>query len=181
MWIGKDPMLIQWIAKTLIRLCGFASGFVFSFDADAITYILHACSALFCHHSRLSLSRLRLSRITTYLEVKIWSLYWHGNLTTGYKILWKRGEIALLRSNFASFPLHFQYISNFRSQIPYSFVKCGCSIYFFSSLQIRYVTIWISRIILQSTMDFEITRVDCICSWPLLLVQAHYENTAIQT
>ena len=45
-------------------------------------------------YSRLSLSRLRLSRITAYLEVKIWSLFKHENLTTGNKILWKRGEIA---------------------------------------------------------------------------------------
>ena len=35
------------------------------------------------------------------------------------------------RSNFSSFPQYFQYISNFRSQITYTFVKCGCSIYFF--------------------------------------------------
>ena len=40
-------------------------------------------------------------------------------------------EKLLLRSNFTSFPQYFQYISNFRSQITYSFVKCGCSIYFF--------------------------------------------------
>ena len=37
-----------------------------------------------------------------YLEVKIWSLLWHGNLKTGIKILWKRGEIA-------PFPQYFQY------------------------------------------------------------------------
>ena len=40
------------------------------------------------------LSRHRLSRITAYLEMKIWSLFKHENLTTGNKILWKRGEIA---------------------------------------------------------------------------------------
>ena len=45
-------------------------------------------------YSRLSLSRLRLSRITAYLEEKIWSLLLHRNLKSGYKILWKRGEIA---------------------------------------------------------------------------------------
>ena len=41
--------------------------------------------------------------------------------------MWKRGE------NFSSFPHYFiyVYISNFRSQITYSFVKCGCSIYCF--------------------------------------------------
>ena len=45
-------------------------------------------------YSRLSLSRPRLSRIIAYLEVIIWSLPKHENLTTGTKILWKRGEIA---------------------------------------------------------------------------------------
>ena len=44
--------------------------------------------------SWLSLSRPHLSRITAYLKVKIWSLPKHKNLTTGKKILWKRGEIA---------------------------------------------------------------------------------------
>ena len=47
------------------------------------------------------------------------------NLITGNKILWKRGEI------FSSFPQCFQYISNFKSPITYTYVKCGCSIYFF--------------------------------------------------
>ena len=41
-----------------------------------------------------SLAWPRLSRIPAYLEVKIWSLPKHENLTTGKKILWKRGEIA---------------------------------------------------------------------------------------
>ena len=45
-------------------------------------------------YSQLSLSRLRLSRITAYLEEKIWSLFQHRNLKPGYKILSKRGEIA---------------------------------------------------------------------------------------
>ena len=42
----------------------------------------------------LHVSRLRLSRITAYLEVKIWSRLKYENLTTGDKILWKRGKIA---------------------------------------------------------------------------------------
>ena len=79
-------------------------------------------------YSQLSLSRLRLSRITAYLEMKIWSLFQHVNLTTGNKILRKRGEIA---PNFYSFPQYFQCISKFRIQITYLFVKCGCLIYFF--------------------------------------------------
>ena len=45
-------------------------------------------------YSQLSLSRLRLSRITAYLEEKIWSLLKHRSLKSDYKILWKRGEIA---------------------------------------------------------------------------------------
>ena len=40
-------------------------------------------------------------------------------------------EKLLLRSNFSSFPQYFQYISNFKSPITYTFVKCGCSIYCF--------------------------------------------------
>ena len=80
-------------------------------------------------YSWLSLSRPRLSWITAYLEVKIWSLPKDENLTTGNKILWKRGEIT--PSNFPSFSQHFQYISNFKNPITYTFVKCGCSIYFF--------------------------------------------------
>ena len=45
-------------------------------------------------YSRLSLSRVRLSRIIAYFEMKILSLFQHGNLTTGNEILWIRGEIA---------------------------------------------------------------------------------------
>ena len=56
------------------------------------------------------------------------SLPKHENLTTGKKILWKRGEIA---PNFSSFPQYFQYISNSKSPIIYIFVKYGCSNYFF--------------------------------------------------
>ena len=81
-------------------------------------------------YSRLSLSRLRLSRITAYLEVKIRSLLKHENITTGNKILWKRGEIAP-KEQFLLFTTIYLIISNFRTQIAYSFVKCGCSIYFF--------------------------------------------------
>ena len=106
-------------------------------------------------YSWLSLSRSRLSRITAYLEVKIWSLPKDENLATGNKILWKR-------SNFSSFPQYFQYISNFKSRITYTFVKCGCSIYFSSILQFWYVEVRISRSISESPLEFEITRVESI-------------------
>ena len=48
-----------------------------------------------------------LFRITAYLEVKIWSLFSHETMTTGNKIMWKRGEIA---PNFSSFSHYFIYI-----------------------------------------------------------------------
>ena len=69
-------------------------------------------------YSWLSLSRPRLSRITAYLEVKIWSLPKHENLTTGEKYCGKEDKL-LFRSNFSSFPQYFQYISDFKSPITY--------------------------------------------------------------
>ena len=82
-------------------------------------------------YSRLSLSRLCLSRITAYLEEKIWSLYKHRNLTSGYKILWERGEI-VPEEQFLPFPTIFsRNISNYRSLIAYSFAKFGCAICIF--------------------------------------------------
>ena len=81
-------------------------------------------------YSRTSLSRTRLFWITAYLEVKIWSLFLHETMTTGKKIMWKRGEIAPKEQFLLFSTLFYIYISNFRSQITYSFVKWGCSIYF---------------------------------------------------
>ena len=70
------------------------------------------CDRSYYLYSRLSLSRLRLSRITDYLEEKIWSLFKHGNLTSANKILWIRGEIAH-QEQFLPFPTIFSiYISN---------------------------------------------------------------------
>ena len=57
-----------------------------------------------------SLSRPGLSRITAYLEVKVWSLPKYANLTTCKKYCGKEEKL-LLRSNFSSFPQYFQYIS----------------------------------------------------------------------
>ena len=65
-----------------------------------------------------------------YLEVEIWSLPKHENLTTGKKYCGKEEKL-LLRSNFSSFPQYFQYICNFKSPITHIFVKCGCLNYFF--------------------------------------------------
>ena len=73
-------------------------------------------------YSWLSLSQPRLSRITAYLKVKIWSLPKHENLTTGNKYYGKEEKL-LLKSNFSSFPQYFQCISNFKSPITYIFRK----------------------------------------------------------
>ena len=51
----------------------------------------------------LSLYRPRLSRITAYLEVKIWSLPKHENLTTDKKYCGKEEKLP----NFSSFPQNF--------------------------------------------------------------------------
>ena len=76
--------------------------------------------------------------------------------------MWKRGEIAP-KEQFLLFPtLFYIYISNFRSQITYSFVKYGCSIYCFPHSQLWYVEVRISRSVSVSPLKFEIMRVDCI-------------------
>ena len=71
------------------------------------------------NYSWLSLSQTRLSRITAYLDMKIWSLPKHEHLTTGKKYC-RKEEKLLLRSNFSSFPQYFQYISNFKNLITYT-------------------------------------------------------------
>ena len=56
--------------------------------------------------------------MSAYLEVKIWSLPKHENLTT-CKIYCGKEKQLLLRSNFSSFRQYFQYISNFKSNYTY--------------------------------------------------------------
>ena len=129
-------------------------------------------------YSRLSLSRLRLSRITAYLEVKIWSLFKHGNLTTDNKIWWKRGKIApqkqfLLFSTIFSIYLKLQ-------ESNYMFIRF-VSIYFFSILKIWYVEVWIYRSISESPLVLEITRVDWLWT-PICmmhLIYLHVQSTTL--
>ena len=112
-------------------------------------------------YSWLSLPRPRLSRMTAYLEVKIWSLPKHENLTTGKKYCEKE-ENLLLRSHFSSFPQYLQYISKFKSPITYIFVKSDCANYFFlNSANLICRVTDISKYFRES-LKFEITRVDCI-------------------
>ena len=106
--------------------------------------------------------RTRLSRITAYHEMKIWSLPKHENLTTGKKYCRKEDKL-LLRSNFSSFPQYFQYISNFKSPIHIYLLNVVNRIIFSWTLQICYVEVRISRSISESPLAFEITRINCIC------------------
>ena len=119
------------------------------------------------NYSWLSLSRSRLSRRTAYHEVKIWSLPKDENLTTGNKILWKRGEIApleqfILFSTIFSIYLEFQ-----ESNYIYILLNVVVRFVFSSVLQFWYVEERISRSISESPLEFEITRVDCIPICPM--------------
>ena len=96
--------------------------------------------------------------------MKIWSLPKHENLTTCKKYC-RKEEKLLLRSNFSSFHNIFNISPNFKSSITHIFVKCGCSIFFSSILQFRYVEVRKSRSISESPLKFEITRVDCILDY----------------
>ena len=64
--------------------------------------------------------------------MKIWSMPKHENLTTGKKILCKKGRNCFYKEQFLLLSTIFKKnISNFKSPITYIFVKCGCSNYFF--------------------------------------------------
>ena len=115
-------------------------------------------------YSWLSLSRSRLSQITAYLEVKIWSLFKRENLITGNKILWNRGEITpkeqfLLFSTI--FSIHFVYLTSGVKLYTHLW-NVVVRIIFSSILQIWYVEVRISRSISEGPLDFEITGVDCM-------------------
>ena len=130
--------------------------------APGIHYINRLTLYRFKNYSRLSLSRLRLSRITAYLEEKIWSSFKHRNLTSSNKILWIRGEIAPDKQ-FLPFPQYFQYI----------FLTKGVSLHIIqlwklvmqfvlsSILKIWYVKVRIPRSVSEGPFNFMITRVDC--------------------
>ena len=71
-------------------------------------------------------------------------------------------EKLLLRSNFSSFPQYFQYIPNFKSQISYSFFKCGCLIYCFPLFRKSDMSKYRYLEVSESPLSFEITRVTCM-------------------
>ena len=131
------------------------------FNTNFRDLFIQICSAMYIYiYSWLSLSRPRLSRITAYLEVKIWSLPKHENLTTGKKYCGKEEKL-LLRSNFSSFPQYFQYTSNFKNLILHIYLLNMVNrIIFPSILQMGYVEVRISRRISESPLKFKITRVD---------------------
>ena len=72
-------------------------------------------------------------------------------------------EKLLLRSNFSSFPQYFQYISNFKSQITYQFLKCDCSFNFFFFFFFNFAKLTcrgtdISKVVLGGTMGTKYLR-----------------------
>ena len=103
---------------------------------------------LLYYYSWLSLSRPRLSRITAYLEEKIWSLSKHENLTTGKNILWKRGEIAPkdLFHNIFNISL------TLRAQLHVYLLNVIVRIIFSSILQIWYAEVRIPRSISRESL-----------------------------
>ena len=110
-----------------------------------------------------------LSRITAYLEVKSWSLPKDENLTIGNKILWKKRRNC---SKGAISPL-FHNIFNIsrisRVQLHIHLLNVVVRFIFSSILQFWYVEVRISRSISESPLEFEITRVDCILQYPMIL------------
>ena len=122
-------------------------------------------------YNRFSLSRPGLSRITAYLEVKIWSLFKHGNLTRGNKIFRKRGDTAP-REQCLLFSIIFSiYLLHQGSN--YIFI---CEMWLFDSLFPQFCKFDISiygylKSILESPLDFKTMRVDCICDCFYVLYQ----------
>ena len=134
-------------------------------EIDLMAYpISHSSTCIPEKISRLSLSRIRnrVSRsehLDSVCSMKI--------LHQVTKYCWKEENENWLGSNVSSFsscPQYFQYFSNYRSLPLYSLMKCGCSIYFSWNLHILYFEVRISRRILDSPLDFEITGIDCSLS-----------------
>ena len=85
----------------------------------------------------------------------------------------KRGEIAP-KEQFLLFPQYFQYIFNFKSPVTHIYLLNVVNRISFSSvLQIWYVEVRISRNFVESPLEFEITRVDCMSKDPTVLELWH--------
>ena len=143
--------MIKFLLDAIVYLCRNIIGFIHRIFNYNVTH----------KYSWLSLSRPRLSRITAYLEAKIWSLPIHENLTTDGKYC-RKEEKLLLRSNFSSFPQYFNISLTSKVQLPISLLNVVNQIIFSSILQTWYVELRISRSISESPLEFEITRVDCM-------------------
>ena len=85
----KDPLSIAIVGYRCIYVTGPTS-IVFPFIAVSVS------DTPIIKYSWLSLSRPRLSRITAYLEVKIWSLPINENLTTDGKYCRKEEKLLLI-------------------------------------------------------------------------------------
>ena len=120
----------------------------------------------------LSLSRPRLSRITAYLEVKIWSLPKHENLTACKNIVEKRRNCSSAISPLFHNIFNISLVS--RVQLHIYLLNVVNWISFSSILQIWYVEVRIYRSISERPLEFEITRVDCIV--PVILYLAYMKH-----
>ena len=114
--------ICQWTENTQIRLNGCACWAESSLFAYDISALFPRCASYDTGTTVHSCYRHLLSQITTYLVNLVPVLTWK-QLVTKYC---RKEEKLLLRSSFSSYTQYFQYISNIRSQITCSFVKCGC-------------------------------------------------------
>ena len=117
----------MWTARTMIRLREWAGWFESSYDAHAGGYIFSRC----CHER---LKCLCYKNTFGWIEIQS-NLVILNSLISNYRLSRSENLVPVLTRNYEQFllfsTLFYIYISNFRSQITYSFVKCGCSIYCF--------------------------------------------------
>ena len=149
--------------------CHFLSFVVFCISKDYFRYKKEKYTGIFAmrplvlyiYKSVFNTVDSRYNRITAYLEVKIWSLPKHENLTTGKKYCGKEEKLLLISPLFHNI---FSISLTSRVQLHICLLNVVNWIIFSSILQIWYVEVRISRSSSESPLEFEITRVDYM-SW----------------
>ena len=81
----SDIWQIHWYVLLIKLTWLWTTGPCWPSQCDSFITVLLCTYVWYGNYSRLLISRLRLSRITAYLEVKIWSLFKHENLKTSKK------------------------------------------------------------------------------------------------
>ena len=94
--------------------------------------------------------------------MKIWFLFQHANQTTGNKILQKRSEIAPKEQFLLFSTIFLKYLLASGVKLHILLWNLVVRFIFSSILKIWYVEVRISQSISESSLDFEITRVDCM-------------------